>query len=241
MRLVGLASEHALGTCADLGSGTGLWAEYCSGTHTPFELICGDLSVPALRVLQSRRPGVRGTVCLDLCDPPFKPGSFDSVVLASVIQWLETPEIALREARELLRENGIFFFSAFAEGTLREVDAVKSHLGLNRTVRYYTPRRLETLFRLGGFDVICRQRLARKYHYQDAWAALRSVHRVGASVADGPVLSPQTMRRFHDAYENRFREQQGVPVSWEVVLVVARKIQPQPRRVQGTIKPEFAA
>lgn len=87
------AGQAAGGEVVELGSGLGV-----TGRD---DVVALDHNLALLRAHPSRTK-----VCADLLDPPFEPDSFDTVVLANVLDSCRDPWVALAQADALLRAGG---------------------------------------------------------------------------------------------------------------------------------------
>ena len=90
----------------EVGSGTHphmAWLEYC-------EVVGLDISSPLLELgslyFRDRFPERLGFVCADALHAPFKPGSFDAVVMFSALHHFAEPEILLARLAKLMRPDG---------------------------------------------------------------------------------------------------------------------------------------
>ncbi len=73
--------------------------------ETGFSVIAADISLAAVRFARQKY-GVHGVVA-DAAHPPFRSGSFDLICLYDVIEHVVDPVAVLREARRLLKPNGL--------------------------------------------------------------------------------------------------------------------------------------
>jgi SAM-dependent methyltransferase len=96
-----LAGDVPSGRLLDLGCGTGGvlsdWMRRCT-------CIGIDRSRLALRI--SREKGLRALARAHVTDPPFRPGSFETIVLLDVLEHLDDDVAALRAAAEVCAPGG---------------------------------------------------------------------------------------------------------------------------------------
>jgi SAM-dependent methyltransferase len=107
----------------DLGSGSGAASSIVRrrGGH-PVGI---DESIGMARATHHRRaPAVQG----DAGSLPFRRACFDIVVAAFLLNHLDEPEVALREAHRVLRPGGLLLASTFAAGPDHAVKAVVDEL-----------------------------------------------------------------------------------------------------------------
>ncbi|WP_460024889.1 class I SAM-dependent methyltransferase [Infirmifilum sp. SLHALR2] len=89
------------GVGADIGAGTGVFAEKLSENR---EIVCLDPSEPMLRLARGR--------CQHLVvgvgeQPPLRSGSLSFAYMVTVLEFLENPRKVLESVRGLLREGGV--------------------------------------------------------------------------------------------------------------------------------------
>jgi ubiquinone/menaquinone biosynthesis C-methylase UbiE len=105
-----LARRLALGPgmrVLEIGPGSGFYTEALVATDRGARLVCLDLQ-PAMLHKVRRRLGVRAPhlVCGSASELPFRDGSFDRILVVSVLGEVPNRHGALRECARLLSENG---------------------------------------------------------------------------------------------------------------------------------------
>lgn len=96
------------GRVLDVGCGDGALGREVRRSGSAARVVGLDSSATMLR--DHPPPAVRG----DAVRLPFRDGAFDAVVAVNMLYHLEDPGAALREARRVLRPNGLFVASAIA-------------------------------------------------------------------------------------------------------------------------------
>lgn len=218
----------------DVGTGTGLLARNLARLHTDALLCCVDLA-PGMAVAARRTLGPGALVAVaDAERLPFRDSSFDCIVSSSTFQWLESLEIAFREAWRLLSPGGVFAFALFGHGTFRELkDSYRSALaavgreGEDRTHRFFTVHKVRAAMDLAGFHL---KRLFAEdeveYH-PDVPFFLRSVKEIGAGNAS-PLRSRglgerRVMVEMMRLYGERYGGEKGIPATYTVIYGVGIK------------------
>ncbi len=102
----------------DIGSGGGWLFEEFDGTPAP-RIVAVDLGVRNLRKLRERHGNGVMTVVADAEHLPFRPGAFSAVIASEVLEHLNDPAAALREAARTLASGGRCVISTPYRETLR--------------------------------------------------------------------------------------------------------------------------
>ncbi len=161
---VGISAFLKLGEVLDVGSGDGAAAGYIA----PYcaSLVCVDTSVrmvDAARERFAKMPHVRAEVA-DVHVLPFRPSTFDAILVFHTLTYAEHPQQALLECARVLRPGGRIVLLTLDKHEQREITASygERHPG-------FTPRALRSLLTRAGLtvtfaDVACRE--AKKPHFQ---------------------------------------------------------------------------
>lgn len=161
---VGLAALLQLGDVLDVGSGDGAAAGYVA----PYcrSLTCIDTNprmIEAAKERLGRHANVR-TELADVHDLPFRPTSFDAILLFHTLTYASKPARALEECARVLRPNGRLVVLSLDAHDQREITTPfgECHPG-------FTPRALKSLLTRAGLtatfsEVACRE--AKKPHFQ---------------------------------------------------------------------------
>jgi SAM-dependent methyltransferase len=169
---VGLSALLDLGDVLDVGSGDGAVAGYVA----PYSksLVCVDTDPRMIDAAKERFAARRGSakaLVADVHDLPFRPASFDSVLLFHTLTFAEKPQRALDECARVLRPNGRLVVLALDAHEQAEVTAQygERHPG-------FKPRALKSLLSRAGLettfcDVACRE--PKKPHFQVVLAVAR--------------------------------------------------------------------
>jgi ArsR family transcriptional regulator len=161
---VGMAALLKLGDVLDVGSGDGAAASalapYCRS------LTCIDTSARMIEAASERLaklPHARAQVA-DVHDLPFRPSSFDSVLLFHTLTYAENPARALAECARVLRPDGRLVLLCLDRHEQHDVNARygERHPG-------FSPQAVRRLLSKTGLDVVssevaCRE--AKKPHLQ---------------------------------------------------------------------------
>lgn len=240
-RLDQLVATHQKETpvqALDIGCGTGAMLASLHDRY-PGSQLCGlDLAFNMLKQTGLRLGGKTMLVNGAAEQLPFGRGTFDLVVSASTLQWVDRLDGCLAECHRVLRDDGLLCLAFFGGRTLWELhecyrEAVRRHFGANdvRNNRLHAFRGIkevrETVSRCGYHQVLIGMETEMDF-YEDVPALLRSIKAIGAATAaqSGPAggLGGRMMLSdMMNIYHSRFANDGLVPVTYEVIYVVARR------------------
>jgi len=208
---------------ADLGSGTGKLAENLRETPST-RLVCLDLAFPPLRrgAQSGRAPYA---VNADIDNLPFRAESLHGAVVVSVLQWLSSPEKALRGVAKALKPNGSLCFSAYVDGAFTELVETRTRMGLPQVIWLPTVSELLMAFDLAGFDVREDKidHFDRVQRFPDAASALGSLSRLGSTATSGRLLNRSELAELYKDYTMVFGKKGSVPLTYRCIIGVVRK------------------
>lgn len=166
-------------------------------------------------------------VCADATALPLDDASRDLVFSSFALQWVDAAAACAETAR-VLGKDGLLLMALPVAGTLRELKEswaqVDQQMHVNTLLA--APLWLQQLerHRLACIDA---QTLTVTEHYPSVAAIGRMLKLTGAHHVTGRqsagLLSPRRRRALEQAYEMK-REEKGLPVTWQVLFVVARKL-----------------
>lgn len=161
-RRISFITEHAHGTCLEVGAGTGEITRALSKIH---EVTATDLS-PKM-VEEIRKKLHIPTVVCDAQELPFPDASFDTVVCGEAIYYLDEPERFIAEAYRVLRPGGTLLIT-FASSMTTLYDRIRTLLRVlgfgsmyfdDRMHTYPSVAHVRRLIRDNGFLVAEEKRL----------------------------------------------------------------------------------
>jgi malonyl-CoA O-methyltransferase len=166
-------------------------------------------------------------LCADATALPLTDGTQDLIFSSFALQWVEAAA-ACRELSRVLRAEGTLLMALPVAGTLRELKdswaEVDQQVHVNALLA--APQWLQHLehHHLACMDA---QTLTITEHYPSVAAIGRMLKLTGAHHVTGRqsagLLSPRRRRALEQAYEMK-REEKGLPLTWQVLFVVARRI-----------------
>lgn len=108
---VALLDKHGRpgGLVLDAGAGAGQLSVLLERDYT---VVSSDLAFKMAERARHARQRGPGVVVADVEQPPFRPRSFDAIMLLGVVSYLADAEAALRGLRELIRPRGVLIVSS---------------------------------------------------------------------------------------------------------------------------------
>lgn len=210
----------------DLGSGTG---HFSRALAARFPQASGTAVDIAEGMLRHARPlgGASRFVCGDAERLPLATASHDLIFSSLALQWCADFAAVLAEARRVLAPGGVLAFSSLCVGTLQELQgswqAVDGFVHVNRFRRFEDYR---ALCEACGLEVVELATERRVLHYADLRQLTFELKALGAHNLNpgrpGGLTGRARVRALVEAYE-RFRDEHGLPASWQVVYGVLRR------------------
>ena len=223
-RLIGLLPAMAAQHVLDLGCGTGFASVSLRARYPGVRLLSADFSPAMLAVHEPHASSAQ--VCADAHALPLAGASVDLIFSSLMLQWCDLPR-ALPECWRVLRPGGQLCFSTVLQGSLREIDAAFAPVDRHRyTLAFIDETGLSKALVAAGFRVDRIERQTRVEYFADARSVLQSNRDIGASrVPEGgrrSALGRAAWRAVCAALES-MRRPEGVPLSYELIWVVAHR------------------
>lgn len=240
-RLVSLAQSHVSRIPAgilDIGCGTGQLLSSLGRCYPDSRLYGLDLAYNMTR-RSAERLGPRATLVNgDAEQLPFRDGVLDLVVSTSTLQWIDDLDLFFRQCLRILRPDGLLCIAFFGGRTMQELQESYREAVLQRNSS--TEGCLGRLHRFKEISTV-KQALERSDlgsvllfseiemdSYPDVPELLRSIKRIGAgSSAQEERRGGLGWRGVLNETSRLYRERYGadgmIPVTYEVVYVVARR------------------
>lgn len=229
-RLVDLlaSSPGKLTQGLEVGSGTGLLSQRFCGFFPESKLVMSDIAHGMSCQSQKALPEV--PVCdADALALPFASDSFDFLISSSVYQWVDDLPVAFSEALRVLQAEGLFGLALFGERTLYELRSSHQQALPRRESHVQTFPTLESVEKALGDDFVVEKLLSEdevEWH-ADVPDLLRNLKRIGAQNASTRkpqgLASRRTMKAMFECYQKEYGENRGVPATYQVIYLLARK------------------
>ncbi len=151
------------GRILEAGCGLGRWVFYLR--RLGYDVTGIDLSDTAVRLAKEYEPGIP-IQADDVLHTGYPDRSFDAVISLGVVEHFEDgPELAFREARRILKDDGLFFVTVPLQNyfrklfiyqlrRIRRTQWMLNHTPISFEEYHYSRERITSLLRESQFDVI---------------------------------------------------------------------------------------
>jgi malonyl-CoA O-methyltransferase len=206
----------------DLGCGTGLFSKILQEHKKSASLIGLDISPESLKLSSQ---STRYSVLADIEAVPFKNESIDGFVIASVIQWIADIKRCMQNLNECLTKNGVALFSVFTSESFYEHNVTKRSIGLTVPVSLPSEGSFFEILKQCGFSIPRHDKIEHTYYFPTALDALKSISSYGATAAADALLTKSKIKQLCTDYEDKFRCNEGIPVTYKAITGIAEKDQ----------------
>ncbi len=212
----------------EIGCGSGQLSRRLLRHLPTLPLVVSDLA-HGMSLQARQATGVTQVCDADAATLPFLTESFDLVVSSSVYQWLEDLPAAFVEADRVLKPGGLFAIAFFGEKTLFELR--ESHQAALGGEPSHGQRFASLAAAKQALPSTCEGLMLRS-EFEVEWHAsvpqlMKSLKRIGAqnSSSQRPqgMASRQVMQEMIETYQCNYATEQGIPATYEVIYLVARK------------------
>ncbi len=226
--LQSIQRQQELSSVLDVGCGSGAITVELARRLPMAEIDAIDIAEGMLDVAAAHHADPRIAYYVgDAEEIPFEEKSFELVFSNFMLQWCPQPVKALSEMRRVLRRNGQLVLSMPGAGTLAELaSAWRAADGGAHVHPFADADTLAEWVDAAGFSHVDITERTRRVHVPDARTLMRELKTLGAhnlhpSRATG-LTGRHAYARMTADYEKR-REPAGLPVTWKVLVVVARR------------------
>lgn len=207
----------------DAGCGTGYGARMVRA-RWPATRITGVDFAPSM--LTQASPFLDVGQLADIESLPFSDNSFEAWLSSLAIQWCDLDRVS-HEAMRVLSPGGWMALSTLGASTFHELrEAFASVDNHRHTLDFSGPDALLEAATAAGFSDIRIHRETLSLHYPDLRTLLGAVKGIGANALGSGrrigMMGKAAWREVNAAYE-RHRTADGLPASYDVILLTARK------------------
>ncbi|HTJ96716.1 MAG TPA: malonyl-ACP O-methyltransferase BioC [Rhodocyclaceae bacterium] len=208
----------------DGGCGTGYGTAGLAARFPDAQLLGLDLA-PGMLQATRQRLSHQSLVCADIQALPLSERSIDLLWSSLMLQWCNRLDLAFADIQRCLRAEGEFVFSTFGPATLHELRNSFSD-GHTHVSRFIDAEAIKELLHTAGFIDVRTDTRTEILYYADAKSLMQELKAIGAHNATAGRARGLTGKRgwqmmLHN-YEQH-RSEAGLPASYEVIYVSARK------------------
>lgn len=211
--------EHPGQWWLDAGCGTGNLSRLLPGYS-----LLGIDAAPAM-CGEANRHGRYPTICGDITALPLREHRIGGYLSSLCWQWVGM-EAAIAEAYRVLTPGAPLRIATLTSGTFGEWEASLAALDLPaQTIPFLTHRSICEQIEAGGFWLEAATHWQEAEHYSSAAAFFTALRAIGATAprSDSSPLSIPALCKAMRHYENSFMTANGLPVTYEITLVEARR------------------
>ncbi|MBA4781922.1 MAG: methyltransferase [Rhizobiales bacterium] len=225
-RLAHLLNAHrkepaGFGCVFEFGCSTGfltrhLVRNFAIGHYVANDLVAGSAPLIAsiLAETETNWRFIAGPVQDNIPDGPF-----DLVAAASTVQWIADLPPLLQRLSDALAPGGMLALSGFGRQHFHELTAMGSTAG---AVSYKDRSEWRDLLP-STLDLVAIEQAERVVHFPTVRALLVHLRRTGVNAGAGTPWSRSAYAAFEAEYRDRFSDAQGVRLTYDPVLLIARR------------------
>lgn len=218
----------------DLGCGTGKNGLHLQDKFKETTLVNFDLSENMLEearkkpisssvVVSNEKPS-NLYVCGDMENLPFKDSSFDLVWSSSAIQWSNNLSIVFKHIKRILKRNGLFIFSTFGPGTLKELRMINEVLSDHpKTNHFLDIDNIRDFAIYEGLGYPLLEKKSYRLDYKNVECILADIRGVGATNGNSTRAKGLRGKEFLDTMNQHYKKYkigELYPASYEVIYGV---------------------
>ena len=213
------------GNLLDAGSGTGYCLEDLRNCFNDARFIAVDFAERMLQSIPEHPETLR--VSADLQTLPIASGTINAYLSSLAWQWCD-PALAAQEAARVLKSEGAFFLATLTQGTFRELAQCLQVCNLtpaDHLLHCLPAHQIQSSIEAAGLELVDISATPITTWHADFKALRRSIRGVGANhlpAQIAPAMNRKTRTQLIEAYEG-LRTPQGLPLSYEVLMIHARK------------------
>ncbi len=209
-----------LGSCADLGCGTGRMTERLRLNST--SLLGIDLSIGMLQVAKQQYADVCW-VAGDAEEIPLQDNSLDTLVSSMALQWCNPIDNAMSEVFRVLTKPGCAHLALLCDGALFELSSSWAKVDdVPRVNHFEPPKALRKAAQQAGFEVKLTLKDYVTWH-SDVRSVLNSIRHIGAShvpeTGNKAPLSRRMLVQLQNAYAEQYAQKGKLPLTYKVAFL----------------------
>ncbi len=224
--------EHSLGDHSrvlDLGCGTGYITQQLVDTQggcSHQSIVALDIAEPMVKLTRSRHDCMALTADAEFL--PLADDCFRAVISSLAVQWFSDLSFVVKEAARVLDADGYFLFSTLGPQTLIELKTSWASVnGFQHVNEFKSVEDVEQEVIQSGLLIERIESFTKVMFYPEVLPILRDLKAIGAhnmNAGQNPGLTSAGQFRALESRYEQYRNEAGMlPVSYDVILVVAKK------------------
>lgn len=220
-------SKKSASDILDIGMGTGWLTEKIAKKFPQSKMIGLDYAFGM--VVEAKKRNIPLVLQGDAQVLPFKKEKFDLIVSNCAYQWVSDIPKAFKENVRVLKPHGEFYFTCFGSSTLKELRESLSKNVSGKVSEFHHWHLLkknkmrEALMRAGFKDIQVASQ-ERTESFKDLYDLLSWLKSIGANRAKRNIfVGRQLLSRANRYYNEHFPSSDGIDVTFEIILGVAKK------------------
>ncbi len=145
------------------------------------------------------------------------PGRYQLIISSSTFHWLHDLAAFFAKLHRHLQPDGLLAFAMYGPDNLQEIRALTG-TGLE----YPSLEQLAELLDQQHFEVSAAAETMERLHFVDPGAVLQHLRQTGVNALAGPGWNRVRLQEFTRLYQDRFRTEQGVRLSYHPIYLLAR-------------------
>ena len=222
------AQENSWERALEIGCGTGLLSRRVVRRFPDLPIVLSDLAHGMSQTTAELLPDKQ--ICdADAESLPFRDNTFDLVLSSSVYQWVDDLQGAFGEVTRVLRPGGLFVLALFGEKTLYELRTSHQQALTAKPSHGQNFYSREQILQALGKSLMP---FSLESEFEIEWHSsvpdlLRNLKKIGAQNSNrnrpAGLASRQVMQEMMAYYHREFGSPRGIPATYEVVYLLARR------------------
>lgn len=211
--------------CLELGCGSGILSEGLVNLFPKSRKVFSDGSEEMLNLCKEKTGSTELHKYKKInFNRPLSNTTSELIVSSCSLQWLEYPEIFVRNLPKYLSKQGFTAHAIPIRGMLHELH--DSFLKTNSnwsSLRYKTADEWKKLFEYRGFTVITASTRSFTVSYKNSIDVLKAVRGIGASLSnDRDMLPTSNLRNTLNYYQKKYSNQGRIPATYNILFLIAQ-------------------